>query len=125
MNTALPKTLFVNLYEPGVGGCVGSAYLNRPMAEANANSHRIALVELPTSYGSRVPVPEDIGARLDAFSKDNHTDPSQVLTEALAIYFAMPREVRAAGRRYAAEQKTTLAVAVAEASRSYFVGESR
>lgn len=119
--TALPQTLFVNLYEPGAGGCVGSAYLTRPMAEANASGHRLALVELSTSYGARVLVPEDVSARLNAFAADNNADPSQVLTEALAIYFAMPREVRAAGRRYAAEQKTTFPVVVAEAARRYFM----
>lgn len=119
--SALPKTLFVNLYEGGVGGCVGSAYVDRGTAETHACSNRIAMVELPTSFGSRVLVPEDIGARLRAFATDNHADPSQVLTEALAIYFAMPREVRTAARRYAAEQRTTLAVVMAEAARKYFM----
>jgi len=119
--SAFPKTLFVNLYAEGVGGMVGAAYTDRVKAEQSANSHRIMMMELPTSFGSRVLVPADLGARLNAFAVDNNADPSQVMTEALSIYFAMPREVRTAARRYATEQRTTLAAVIAEAARRYFM----
>lgn len=122
--TAFPQTLFVNLYEGGIRGCVGYAYISRSEAEYQANDHRIALVELPTSYGARVLIPDDVHARLTAFAADNRADPSQVVTEALSIYFAMPREVRAAARRYAAEHRITLPVALAEAARAYFIPEA-
>jgi hypothetical protein len=123
--TTAPEKLFVNLYPPAIGPCVGSAYPTKEDADRHANSHRLLCVELGARTANAVVVSDTCHAVLTDLAKKNGRDIAWIIENSLAIHRAIPNEIRTLLHRYAAEQKIGFAAAVAECCRGYLTEAAR
>lgn len=118
----VPEKLFVNLYPPAIGPCVGSAYATRGDADRCANSHRLLCVELGARVSNSVVVSEACHATLTVLAKRTGREPAWLVEDALAVHLA---EIRGLLLRYAAEHKIEFATAIAECCRGYLTEAAR
>lgn len=121
----VPEKLFVNLYAPAVGPCVGAAYPTKEAADRHANSHRLLCLELGARPANTIAVSDHLFNLLTAVAKERDCDIAAVIESVVEIHTAVPPEIRALLRRYALENRIKYATAVAECCRAYLTEAAR